>query len=255
MASRGELAPRPDVAIFADTQWEPPHVYAHLDWLEAEIDIPVERITAGDLRSNTQAARTISGHSFVEIPLYTIERGGGKGLMRRQCTSQYKISPIYRHVRRLLGVEPGKRFPTDIRVEMQLGLSTDETFRMRPARTKWVTNTYPLIDAGMSRSDCLEWHQRHYQQRQLRRSSCVICPYHDDAHWRQMRDSDPESYAEAVEFDASLRAETPSALTRQIGDRKAFIHPSRTPLDDAISNPAQPSFDDFMSECDGVCGV
>ena len=26
--------PRRDCAIFADTHWEPPSVYAHLEWLE-----------------------------------------------------------------------------------------------------------------------------------------------------------------------------------------------------------------------------
>ena len=34
MAERGEYGlPKPDVAVFADTGWEPPSVYEHLDWL------------------------------------------------------------------------------------------------------------------------------------------------------------------------------------------------------------------------------
>jgi len=33
MAERGEYGlPKPDVAVFADTGWEPPEVYEHLDW-------------------------------------------------------------------------------------------------------------------------------------------------------------------------------------------------------------------------------
>ena len=31
MAAKGELSPMPDVAIFADTQFEPPHIYEHLN--------------------------------------------------------------------------------------------------------------------------------------------------------------------------------------------------------------------------------
>ena len=35
LADRGEYGlEKPDVAVFADTGWEPPSVYQHLDWLE-----------------------------------------------------------------------------------------------------------------------------------------------------------------------------------------------------------------------------
>ncbi len=30
MSLKGEILPRPDVAIFSDTQWEPAHVYEYL---------------------------------------------------------------------------------------------------------------------------------------------------------------------------------------------------------------------------------
>lgn len=33
MAAAGELEPLPELAIFADTGWEPATVYEHLDWL------------------------------------------------------------------------------------------------------------------------------------------------------------------------------------------------------------------------------
>jgi 3'-phosphoadenosine 5'-phosphosulfate sulfotransferase (PAPS reductase)/FAD synthetase len=37
MADRGDFGAIPDVAIFADTGWEPEKVYKHLDWLESEL--------------------------------------------------------------------------------------------------------------------------------------------------------------------------------------------------------------------------
>ena len=33
MAGEGTFDPTPDCAIFADTRWEPPSIYSHLDWL------------------------------------------------------------------------------------------------------------------------------------------------------------------------------------------------------------------------------
>ena len=39
---------------------------------------------------------------------------------------------------------------------MWLGISTDETIRMKNSRDRWIANRYPLIGAGMSRRDCLD---------------------------------------------------------------------------------------------------
>ena len=44
MAERGEYGlPKPDVAVFADTGWEPPSVYEHLDWLQEQLSFEVVR--------------------------------------------------------------------------------------------------------------------------------------------------------------------------------------------------------------------
>ena len=67
--------PKPDVAVFADTGWEPDYVYRHLDWLEQQLDYPLIRVSSGDLRSNLKKARTVSGHSFVDVPLFHGQRG------------------------------------------------------------------------------------------------------------------------------------------------------------------------------------
>ena len=37
MAGAGAFDRTPDCAIFADTKWEPPSIYAHLDWLEGQL--------------------------------------------------------------------------------------------------------------------------------------------------------------------------------------------------------------------------
>ena len=52
MAAQGEVTPMPDVAVFADTGYEPKAVYDWLDWLEKELPYPVEKVTRGNLRDD-----------------------------------------------------------------------------------------------------------------------------------------------------------------------------------------------------------
>ena len=44
--------PKPDVAVFADTGWEPDYVYDHLEWLEGQLDYPLVRVSSGNIRTN-----------------------------------------------------------------------------------------------------------------------------------------------------------------------------------------------------------
>ena len=175
---------KPDVAIFADTGWEPAYVYRHLDWLEQQLTFPLIRVSAGDLRSNLRRGMTASGHHFVDVPLFLVDDAGKKGMLRRQCTNHYKIEPITRAVRKLAGGRPRRPFPRDRKVEMWIGISRDEVARMKPSRAAWIEHLWPLVDIEISRSDCLEWFESEYPGRHLPRSACVICPFRSNEHWR-----------------------------------------------------------------------
>ncbi len=250
--------PTPDVAIFADTGWEPQYVYRHLDWLTEELAFPVEIVRAGDLRENLPRARTPQGYRFVDVPLFTVNPDGKKGMLRRQCTNHYKVAPITKAVREWAGGVRGRPFPPDTRVEMWLGISTDEVLRMKPSREHWIDHRWPLIDLDMSRQDCLDWFHAHYPDRHLPRSACVICPFRSDAHWAELRDEEPESYAEAVAFDRSLRQGRSRHAVRRVIDGRPYLHASRRPLDTATVEGSQGpaiDLDEFVSECEGMCGV
>lgn len=77
MIAHGEIEPV-DAAIFADTQWEPSHVYDWLDWLEKQLPFPVYRVTHGNLRTDTLAK---GGRKSGRHPLAydNAERGSGNG--------------------------------------------------------------------------------------------------------------------------------------------------------------------------------
>ena len=155
MAAHGDIAP-PDCAIFADTGWEPRAVYEHLAWLRSPnvLPFPVHVVNNGNLRDNILARRNTTGGRFAAVPWFTVNSDGSHGLGRRQCTSEHKLTPLMWKMRELLGVGRRTRIPAGA-VEVWVGISLDEALRMKPARQQWQTTRWPLIDAGMTRRDCL----------------------------------------------------------------------------------------------------
>lgn len=150
-------------------------------------------------------------------------------------------------------MEKGRRVPRGTTAETWVGISTDEAVRMKPAREKWQETRWPLIEAGMSRQDCLEWFAEHYPGRVLAKSSCIGCPFHNDAQWRDMQREDPESFADAVFVDHAIRA---GGTLRGMKDEQ-YMHRSLRPLDEVdfrnIEDLGQLNF--FANECEGMCGV
>jgi hypothetical protein len=124
-------------------------------------------------------------------------------MIRRHCTTDYKIVPIRRKVRELLGIA-GRRSPTSPVIEQWIGISLDEAIRMKPSFEDWQINRWPLIEGGMTRPDCLRWLKRHGYP-QPPKSACIGCPFHADDHWRHMRDHDPEAWGDAVSVDRAIR--------------------------------------------------
>jgi hypothetical protein len=241
MAAKGEIGPMPDCAIFADTQWEPDGVYEHLQALTKALPFPVHRVSAGDLRHNAINGINITGHFYQEIPWHSV-----KGLGKRQCTNKYKIEPIAKKQRELLGYLPRQRIPAGS-VEVWIGISMDEIQRMKDARNKWQVNRWPLIEKRMSRRDCEAWLSKAGWY--APKSSCVGCPFKTDRQWREMRDNDPYAWKEAVQVDKAIRD------TRRL---RQFMHRSLKPLDEVDLSTAaergQVEFG-FLQECDGMCGV
>ena len=132
MASGGAFGPMPDCAIFADTHWEPPSIYAHLEWLSGRLAFPLYVVDSGrSLREDAKALTNHSGNrSFLDLPVCLKGRDGERdGVGRRQCTEHYKIAPVRRKMRELLGLRKGQRVPTGTAVELWLGISTDEAIR------------------------------------------------------------------------------------------------------------------------------
>ena len=68
MASQGAFDRIPDCAIFADTHWEPPSVYEHIEWLAGQLRFPLHVVDNGrSLREDVKALTNHSGsRSYVD---------------------------------------------------------------------------------------------------------------------------------------------------------------------------------------------
>jgi hypothetical protein len=171
-------------------------------------------------------------------------------LLRRQCTREYKIEPIRRYCRKLMGVGYRKRVKDGQSITMLIGISTDEAVRMKTAKDKWQTNKWPLIEMGMSRAACYGWLEKNGFG-DTAKSSCTFCPYHSDEHWLDMKRNDPESFADAVRIDEAIRDNLAKT------DERVYVHRSLKPLGeiDFFDLEDLGQMDLFNQECEGMCGV
>lgn len=220
-----------DVAVFADTGWEPSRVYEHLDRLEEHGGhiIPIARVSSGNIRNDALDAN----RRFASMPLFVRNPDGSDGMARRQCTSEYKLKPIKRVVRYWLGSPAPLQVPRGVHAEMSIGISTDEIGRVRDSDVKYMVNRFPLVDLGWSRTDC-ERYLRSTGWTSVAKSACVGCPYHGNAAWRRLRDTDPDGWADAIDFDQSIRRGSARAIAQGQDLRgEYYLHRSRVPLDRA----------------------
>jgi hypothetical protein len=244
MALEGRFGDKPDIAIFADTQWEPADTYRWLDELtEIVAPFPIIRVTKGDMRAAaTTGLQTRKGTKrFIALPFHVRKPDGKHSIAPRHCTEDYKL----RAMRSYLWKEGIRR------IESWIGISLDEADRMKPSRLKSVKNRYPLIDARLRWSDCQEYLIDRVGH-PVSKSSCIGCPFHDDNYWGRMRAESPAEFADAVAFDLEIRHGQ-----KMVSER--FLHRSCVPLGDIkeFRNEFQGRFfvDMFGNECEGVCGT
>lgn len=260
----GEIQPGIDCAVFADTGEEPAAVYAHLRWLQSLAGPAIVIRSAGRLGADLIQGRNSTGGRFASIPAHTAAHEGTKlGIVRRQCTKEYKIEVIERYIRReVLGLQRGQRIPKDVTVAQIYGISLDEAgrsvrIRERLEGRRWITPEFPLIERRMTRGDCLNWLRAFGVPHEVQKSACVFCPFKTNAEWRRLRDTDAEGWARACAVDHALRVEG-TVANRKL-DQKLYVHHTCVPLEGAdLGDPDPRQYHlalNWTSECAGMCGV
>lgn len=261
MIEKGEI-PMVDAAIFADVKGEPKAVYEWLEYLKREIkSYPIYVVTWRDLKQDILDASKGEYKAFT-APFFTknIETGK-KGMLMRQCTSDYKIKPVVQKVRELLGLKKGEKRKKNTHVEMLMGISKDEAIRMKTNRVKYIQNIYPLVDKNLTRSDCMKWmSEKGYPKPP--RSACTFCPYHSNEEWLRIKNGDQEEWKAVIELDKAIRSQErfkeknkgSSTLKDEI-----FLHRSCLPIDQVNFEEKKEKkqgdlFEGFELECEGMCG-
>ena len=256
MYSKGELKPKPDFAVFADTQGEPVAVYKWLDWLEKQLTFPVYRVSKGNLAIDSLTIKTSkkTGNKYLKhsVPFFLFKDHKPKGLLIRGCTTDYKIQPIQQFVRKKCKVKKGEK---KIVVNMIIGISTDEIVRMKKSKVKWIQNTYPLIENNISRKMCLEW----FKKNNLKlppRSACIFCPYHQKSYWADLKKNSLKEFKQAVEYEKKAK-KTYKIIFQNIKSYNenydVSLHSSGNL--ETFDKKEIKQLDLFNAECEGICGL
>ena len=250
-----------DIAIFADTGNEPKEVYVWLDYLK---DLMKDKMDFYVVRNEENTGHIIDDYKSASgrhslIPLHIKRADGTTSINMRTCTAEYKIKPLQRKVKEILGGSLRGRC-----VEMVMGISYDEIQRAKIPSNKWQINCYPLVENKITRSDCKHWIS-HTDYGQPPRSACIICPYHDNKEWKNLKDNYPDEFEYAVKFDEWLRDPNSNSAAlqkfRDYNEKKQtpsqqYVYKGKVPLREAtFEEPSDYQGTLFDDECEGMCGI
>jgi len=235
---RGAYKYKPDIAIFADTGCEPHYVYDYLYWVKdyvkTEYDFDIVVVNGGNLIKDTLNYYNGDHKRGASLPFF-LSQGG---MIRRQCTGDFKIDPIKRYLQK---IRNGKK------IRQWIGISLDEIQRMKQSNVKYIENYYPLVESRITISEIINWFNKNNLQLPGK-SSCIVCPFHSDNYWRRFKKEYPDEFEKACIFDEQIRNHPKL-------ESQCYLHRSLKPLRE-INFKYEPSlFPELIEECDGMCGL
>lgn len=286
-------------AVYRHLEWCKEHAAKH----GITIDVRTAGNLRKDLLEFWGPGRaSADGKRHASIPAFIKNPDGSRGMVRRQCTGTYKIDVIEKYVRQeVFGLKKGERWPVPMLrvpdkhspegfrilekdwfkesiyakgavdlpfecVRQWIGISQDETQRMKNSTRPAVVYWHPLVEAehltsvrpgsmfpkGMRRRDCVEW----LESRGVNapRSACIGCPFRHKAEWQALT---REEFDDACEVDRLIRR-SESLRLESIGKNELigqpYLHSSLVALDEADLGR-----DEFglgvETECTGGCGT
>lgn len=212
MILRGEIVPpAPLIVTCADPGMEHPMTHVHTDAMEERCKaagIPFLR-SRENLYAGLMSAKK-SGRTRFDFPsFYTKDAAGKIGMMRQKCTKQFKIAPMDRLARHWMDAnlnisKQSKRIGEKV-LQKWIGFTSDEWTRIKDyPHPKYVCFDYPLVNLKVSTSDLLEY----FKKNNLLcppRSVCNACFANDAAYFKELHDSWPSAWEQAVNVDDEIR--------------------------------------------------
>jgi len=229
---------KPDLAIFSDTGCEPSYVYDYLNWLKnyvkSKYDFDIIVINGGNLIGQTLDYYKGKNKLGASLPFF-LSKGG---IIRRQCTGDYKINPIKRYYQK---IRNGKK------IRQWIGISLDEIQRVKDSFAKYIENYYPLVVNRITISEIINWFERE-GIKIPGKSSCIVCPFHSDNYWRRFKKEYPDEFEKVCQFDDAIRNHPKL-------ESQCYLHRSLKPLREINFNYEPSLFPELIEECDGMCGL
>lgn len=232
---------KPDMVIFSDTGAEPDFIIDYMRKVSAYVNhkfgVIILEVNNGNLDYDIRHG---TGR-IASLPLFT----ANGGMIRRQCTEEYKIRPASKLIKDRLNI---KRKTKDWKpaINRIFGISLDEIERCRVSTDWWAINKYPLVENRMYRHEVINYiNDNHPDLSNPPRSACYFCPFHSDSYWRNFKEKHPKWFDKACEIDDKIRIKPKMK-------EELFVHRSLRPLRDIDFTNLQY---EIFGECEGYCGM
>lgn len=265
MSSKGEL-PRVDYAIFSDPGKEKKKTYAYLEflqnWAAKNNGIPILIRKDKNLYKDLLEGTNSTSNRFASIPAFT-EKDGEVGILRRQCTKEYKIDIVIKAIREQYELPARKRMPL---TEIWQGITLDEVTRCSLPFNNQLIYVYPFVGyqtskknkaqkldetmtKPMDRNNVIHWYKRNNLPVPPR-SACIFCPFQTDHEWNLLKEDQTE-FDEAKKVDQSIRNSSKRGIIQPI-----YLHRSLIPIDEIDFSKVEETTMLFNeNECSGFCRV
>ena len=207
---RSGKLPRPDIAFMTDTGRENSSTWPFVDGFIrpalASVGLELQIIKTEQFAS----IALFSAGGDVLIPGYTT-LGQEVGKLSPFCSGTWKRDTGERWLRSQ-GVKECRNW---------IGISRDETRRIRAQHRSWLQLWYPLVfEVPMWRADCIKLIRADGWVGKIPHSSCRLCPNHADQEWREMKMERPEEFALVCSEESEIR----------VIDPHFYLHESCVPL-------------------------
>lgn len=187
---------------------------------------------------------TKEGSRSLPIPVRMSDTGAPG---TRSCTVDFKLRVIWKWLK-AHGASADNPATTGI------GISVDEIERAgRGKEMPWERRTYPLLDLGLRRVDCLNV-IADAGLPEPPKSACYFCPFHRPSVWSEMRRDEPELFEKSAQLEEML-----NERRDVLGKDHVYLTRFGRPLREVIGEAQPTLFGDGSPDietCDeGVCFV
>lgn len=184
---------RPDYITFADTGGEKPHTYQHLNdmqaWLKS-VGFP-EIVIVKKVDKNGDVL-TLEENCINKKMLPSLAYG------YKKCSQKFKIAPQDKYFNNI--PEAKAYFRAGYKIKKFIGYDANETHRAGIKEDKKYTYSYPLIEWGWDRKDCIDAIKRAGLPLPGK-SSCYFCPANKEAEIREINILYPDLMARAIAME------------------------------------------------------